>query len=275
MRSAITLAAALGLSVPALTTAADLEGRLTRIENIIENQRNSDLLLQIQRLQAEVQLLRGTVEQQQFDLEVLQRQQKEQYLDLDARLRALGGREGPQAPAAEMSGGAGDAAGTGDAMLTPVPRSAGRAPAPGAGAPDLALPVPEGRPPAGEREAYRDAFDLLKQRRYDEAAAGFKALLSRYPNGELADNARYWLGEAYYVKRDYAAALAEFQRVLDDYPLSPKAAGSMLKIGYIQDERKEWRSARATLERLIAKFPDSTEARLAQGRLDRMARGGR
>jgi tol-pal system protein YbgF len=163
-------------------------------------------------------------------------------------------------------------------MLMPRSQSsaapAGRATASGAASPDLALPPPEGRGRDAEREAYREAFDLLKQRRYDDAAAAFRALLSRYPRGELADNARYWLGETYYVKRDYAAALAEFQRVLDDYPLSPKVAGSMLKIGYIQDERKEWPRARTTLERLIDKFPDSTEARLAQGRLERMARDG-
>jgi tol-pal system protein YbgF len=277
MRAAITLAAGLGLLTPALTTAADLEGRVTRIENILENQRGSDLLLQIQRLQAEIALLRGTVEQQKFDLEVLQRQQKEQYLDLDGRLRALGGAQAPPAPA-QRSSVPGDAPAAGDAMLMPRSQSsaapAGRATASGAASPDLALPPPEGRGRDAEREAYREAFDLLKQRRYDDAAAAFRALLSRYPRGELADNARYWLGETYYVKRDYAAALAEFQRVLDDYPLSPKVAGSMLKIGYIQDERKEWPRARTTLERLIDKFPDSTEARLAQGRLERMARDG-
>ena len=48
----------------------------------------------------------------------------------------------------------------------------------------------------------------------------------------------------------------------------------MLKIGYIQDEQQDWPGARATLEGLMAKFPDSTEARLAKGRLERMAREG-
>ena len=69
-------------------------------------------------------------------------------------------------------------------------------------------------------------------------------------------------------------ALAEFRRVLSDYPVSPKIPGAMLKIGYIQDERKDWTDARSTLQQLTEKFPDSTEARLAKGRLERMARDG-
>jgi tol-pal system protein YbgF len=268
MKRAVVAAAMPWLLAASLSEAADLEGRVTRIENILENQRGSDLLLQMQRLQADVQLLRGTVEQLQFDLQALQRQQRDQYLDLDARLRdrAPGAAAPPPAPA---RGAAPDPAGNGrpsDALLTP------RQPAAAGGTGQQGAPAP-GRP-AGEREAYRDAFDLLKQRRYEEAIAAFDNLLARYPDGELSDNARYWLGEAHYVKRDYAAALDEFRRVVDDHPGSPKAAGSMLKIGYIQDEQEDWQRARETLEGLTRKFPDSTESRLARSRLERMSREG-
>jgi tol-pal system protein YbgF len=272
MRRALALAAGFCLLTPLSAFAADLEGRVTRLENILENQRPSDVLLQIQRLQAEIQLLRGMVEQQQFDLEDLQRKQRDQYLDLDGRLRAAGSVAPPadtEAPGVQGQGPA-----RGDAILAPrEPRAGAGGRASEAGPGPTAAPGTDR--PTGEREAYRSAFDLLKQRRYDEAVAAFNGLLARYPNGDLADNARYWLGEAYYVKRDHSAALAEFQRVLEDYPLSPKAAGSMLKIGYIQDDQRDWEKARATLEGLIARFPDSTEARLAQGRLERMARDGR
>ena len=102
----------------------------------------------------------------------------------------------------------------------------------------------------------------------------FEDLLTVYPKGEFADNARYWLGETNYVKRDYAAALNDFQCVVSDYPLSPKVPGAMLKIGYIQDEQKDWQNARNTLQDVTRKFPDTTEARLAQSRLERMAREG-
>ena len=60
-------------AAPALSIAAD--------------QRLSDLLLQMQRLQQEVQQLRGQLELQKHELSTLKRLQREQYLDLDARLQ--------------------------------------------------------------------------------------------------------------------------------------------------------------------------------------------
>lgn len=222
--------------------------------SVAADQRLSDLLLRIQRLQQEVQQLRGRVELQQHDISTLRRQQKEQYMDLDARLRGQ-----PAGTGAPRGGKAGP------------PR-----PSETAGAPPTlgARPKAPSSMPSGEQQAYRAAFDLLKQRRYDNAIRAFEDLLARYPNGEFADNARYWLGEANYVKRDYSAALIQFQRVLANYPLSPKLPASMLKIGYIHYDQSDWQRARAALKDVADKFPDAAEARLAESRLERMTREG-
>jgi len=211
---------------------------------VAADQRLSDLLLQIQRLQEEVQQLRGRIELQQHEISTLKRQQQEQYLDLDARLQ---GRS-PAAPTGTVAP---------DVTATP--------PQPSQAPPKV---------PAAEKQAYSAAFDLLKQRRYEDAIRAFQDLLARYPNGEFADNAHYWLGEASYVKRDYSAALTQFQRVLASYPLSPKVPGSMLKIGYIHYDQGNWQRARTTLKDVATKFPDSAEARLAKSRLERMTREG-
>jgi len=229
----------------------------------LADQRLSDLLLQMQRLQQEVQQLRGQVELQQHEIATLKRQQREQYMDLDARL------QGRSAAAVETPGN-----GTGKLI--------GRGSFEPAGDGGWSTAAPEGESgmstssaaSPGEREAYRIAFDLLKERRYDEAVRAFEDLLARFPNGEFADNARYWLGETYYVKRDFSAALTQFQRVLASYPLSAKVPSAMLKIGYIHYEQHDWKRARATLQDVSKKYPDTTEARLAESRLDRMAREG-
>lgn len=60
---------------PAWSSAADIEGRVTRIENMLDNQRGSDLTLQVQGMQRELQRLRGLVEQQKYELENLKRAQ--------------------------------------------------------------------------------------------------------------------------------------------------------------------------------------------------------
>lgn len=225
-------------------------------------QRLSDLLLQIQRLQQEVQQLRGQVELQQHEISTIKRQQREQYMDLDGRLQSRSAAASSGAP----GGGAGQAMGAGPSD----PKSPGEPVA----TPPRSTSNSGSEGPSGEKQAYRAAFDLLKQRQFDDAARAFEDLLVRYPGGEFADNARYWLGETNYVKQDYAAALTQFQRVLANYPLSPKVPSSMLKIGYIHYDQSDWPRARATLQDVAKKFPDTSEARLAESRLDRMTREG-
>jgi tol-pal system protein YbgF len=136
------------------------------------------------------------------------------------------------------------------------------------------LPSPESTG-GNERDAYAAAFEFLKERNYDQARDAFNDLLRRYPQGQFTDNARYWLGETYYVQRNFPAALAELDRLVQLSPDSPKVAGALLKIGYIQYEQGDYDQARATLEEVVTRHPKSTEARLAQSRLERIAQDRR
>ena len=45
-------------------------------------------------------------------------------------------------------------------------------------------------------------------------------MAAAYPNGALADNTQYWLGETFYVSKEYEHASAAFLRVLDGWPYS-------------------------------------------------------
>ncbi len=281
---------------------------LTPACSVAADQRLSDLLLQIQRLQREVQRLHGRIDLQQHELSILKRRQREQYLDLDARLRDRSAATPPQ-PA---SGNAIDMEAL-QAPRNPVVNGEPLTHSPPEGvvkddarrglgmdqhfrtlqvigkegngkshysvsAPQqpmdglLRHPSPASGTPTEEQQAYHNAFDRLKQRRYEEAIRGFEDLLTRYPSGEFADNVHYRLGETNYVKHDYATALTQFQRVMADYPLSPKIPASLLNIGYIHYEKGDWQRARGTLQDMIEQFPDTTEARQAESRLERMTR---
>lgn len=262
---------------PAVAADAALEARVERLERMLNNQSLSDLLLQIQRLQQEVQDLRGQVEVQQYSLQRLEPGSSNPF---ETRRFDTG------SPAPWPSGSAQDGAVRStpglaiDARAQPVPPPA-QPSYPGGTPPDqapvsssgiLALPSPE-TTSGGERDAYRDAFELLKGRDYNGARNAFGDLLTRYPRGQFADNARYWLGEIGYVTQDYPAAMAQLNRLITDYPLSPKVPGAMLKLGYIYDEQGNAEQARATLQEVVARFPDSAEGRLAEGRLERMSQG--
>jgi tol-pal system protein YbgF len=264
---------------PAVGGALSVEDRVARIERVLENQGGSDVMLRMQQLQQEMQELRGLVETQQFELQKLQRQQRDQFLDLDSRLGAEPGSGEPGAPVG-TSGAAPGASGPIDVSGADLKPPVGAVEPPPVTAPVPSSPAAVGIPalPApettggNERDAYRDAFELLKERKYPEAVDAFNDLLRRYPQGEFTDNARYWLGETYYVQRNYPAALAEFDRLVQLNPTSNKIPGAMLKIGYIQYEQEAYDQARAALTQVVTQFPDSTEARLARSRLDRMGR---
>lgn len=123
-------------------------------------------------------------------------------------------------------------------------------------------------PAAGdEKTMYDQAFGALRDGRYAESARLFRAFLDAYPNGELAPNALYWLGESYYVTQNFQIALDTFDELLRRFPQSPKAQDALLKVGYCHYELKQWPEAERALNEVVRRYPDTTVARLAQGRL--------
>ena len=252
-----------------------LSERVTRLEQQVQGgnsaqQNLADLLNRLNELQSEVQNLRGLVEQQNFELEALKKRSRDQYLDLDTRLQALGtGQTGsalpvpPTAPAlpADLS------------VPTQAPVMAGE-PDPGVAPPSTppgdSLPLTPADPvvdAAQLRADYDRAFDALKQGQYAEASRLFNAFIRTYPDGELVDNATYWLGESYYVTQNYQIALDTFQQLLSRYPSSGKSADALLKVGYCHHELGDSRKAQETLRSVIQRYPDTPVARLAQSRL--------
>ncbi len=197
-----------------------------------------DLLLQVDRLQTELRQLRGQVETQGHEIERLKAKNRDLAADLDRRLRELEQNR------------AGTPAGDGAPAKMP-----GRKPAPLT---------------AEEQKHYDRAFALLKQAHYERAAKDFQGFLAKYPDGALAANARYWLGESRYVVKNYREALVEFRRVLKDHPDSDKLPDALLKVGYVLQELGEVDPARKTLADVIKRYPNTRAARSAEERLARM-----
>jgi tol-pal system protein YbgF len=129
-----------------------------------------------------------------------------------------------------------------------------------------------GTPPVSsvEQAVYNQAFEALKAGSYSVSITSFKDFLANYPASPLAENAQYWLGEAYYVTRSYDEAGGAFRTVLQKWPASRKAPDAMLKLGFTQFELKRYTDSRKTLEEVTQKYPDSDASRLATERLKRI-----
>ena len=273
-------------SVHAQSGRLSLADRVARLEQQEQGgQSTVELLNRITELQAEVQTLRGLVEQQSFKIEELEKRNRDQYVDLDARLaRMESGRAGTGAPMmdpdalpAATDPGADPSLGPAAGATSPSGQPVFEDPevqAPIDAAPET-LPAPTTEPglveatadPLTERQLYESAFDSLKEGRYAEAARRFQTFLDQYPEGEYSPNAQYWLGESYYVTQNYQIALEAFQRLLSRFPSSNKAPDALLKVGYCHYELRQWAQAESTLNQVVQQYPETTVARLAQGRL--------
>lgn len=248
------------LASPAMLLADQaLEQRVQRLEQLLESQGLVDMYLQLQNIQQETRELRGQIEQQSHAIDGLKQRQRDLYLDIDRRLRRLeGGAGAPAGPATTPSGPVGQVAPTAPATT------------PGRETP-AAAPVDS----AAADAAYRDAFNLLKEGRYDVAIKRFTAFLASYPGSAYADNAQYWLGEANYVTRNFQQAITEFNKVVSHYPQSQKLADALLKIGYCHYELNEMDKAQMVLSRVVKEHANTTAARLADNRLRRMQLEGK
>ncbi|HEY3487308.1 MAG TPA: tol-pal system protein YbgF [Gammaproteobacteria bacterium] len=231
----------------------DLLLRLERIESLVQNQGLLELMQQVQSLQTELQELRGEVEKHTNDLEGVQKRQRELYLDIDRRLNDLQ-LQGAAAPVAPSPG---------DSKNPAVAEAA-----PAASAAPAA--------PSGDQERtdYMNAFEILRESRYTEAIQSFTQFLVQYPHGKYANNAQYWLAEAYYASRDLEKALTEFDKVINQYPWSSKIPDAKLKLGYTHYELNQWAKARDVLTGVMTSYPNSSFALLAEKRLTRMTQEG-
>ena len=232
----------------------DLDTRLARIERVMSNQSLLDLSNQGESFRSDLRAMHNDIDQLSNTLEASRKQQRDLYADLDQRLKTLEGRASAGAsPAAPAPSGGESMAGANTAAA-----------AGGAAARD---PAAQG---SDDKSAYQAAFGLLKQGQYDRAIPAFQKFLSVYGDSSLADNAQYWLGEAYYVNRTFPEALNAFQHMVDRYPQSRKIPDALLKIGYCRYELKQWDSAREVLSKVTTQYADTPSGRLAQQRLDKM-----
>ena len=228
-----------------------LEKRVQRLEKLLESQGLVDLYLRLEALQKEVQQLRGDVEQHGFAVNGIKQRQRDLYLDIDRRLSQLeNARTTPSTNTPQST--------------KPVTPTTARGPVSAASA-----------SPAAEETAYREAFVLLKEGRYQPAKKRFSDFVAKYPSSGYADNAQYWIGEVNYVTRAFAQAIVEFNKVLSNYPNSQKQADALLKMGYCYYELKDFTKARESLQAVTSRFPNTTPARLAEKRLQQLKSEGK
>ncbi|MEK7678717.1 MAG: tetratricopeptide repeat protein [Deltaproteobacteria bacterium] len=67
------------------------------------------------------------------------------------------------------------------------------------------------KPSIGPEMLYNRAQDLFMAGNYAEARDMFSSFAASYPDNTLADNALYWIGEAYYSEKNFENAVLKFR----------------------------------------------------------------
>jgi tol-pal system protein YbgF len=139
--------------------------------------------------------------------------------------------------------------------ITPPKARAGPAqPAVAPAATETAV-LPEGTP----KERYTYAFGLLRQAKYDEAEAALRAFIQAHGDDPLASNARFWLGDTYYVREQFKEAAKTFLAGYKADPKGAKAPDDLLKLGMSLARLEKKKEACVTFAKLKTDFPDAPD----------------
>lgn len=177
---------------------------------------NMQLFNQLQSLQEEVLRLRGMLEDQQYQLEQLKQRQHEDYLQIDRRISE---QLQPNTQAANNN-----------ALLAEAQ--------------------------SDEQADYQAAYDLIPQRKFEQASEAFSAFIKKHPNSKLEVNAHYWLGELYILEGDSNKAKEAFKTILTRFAGHNKYPEALYKTATLNYQLGDKTTAKQQLDTLIKQYGD-------------------
>ena len=237
------------------------------------------LLEQNQQLRAELQALRGIVEEQGFELRKLQRDTLNRYTSNDERLTAL---EGGASASSNLPT---------QAPLSPSISNSQRDVSSSVSSTDNAVTTRESvddfigersslnnlqtsnrrgsLQPAvlSEQQLYQMAYDSVINSDFERSIAEFDQYMSVYPSGRFVTNAHYWKGQAYLYLERYSEAKESYEIILNRYEDSAKLADAMYGLGLAYQGLGNVTQARQLLNEIKRRFPNTGVANLADTKL--------
>lgn len=268
-----------------------LEQRVAKLEQQIANQNQMDMPTQINTMQQAIQMLRGRIDVAAHDLKSMQQQLQSMYQDLDSRIarqKGLSDRPSVVSPAALGSAVAPTAEGatgstnkaehtpdkpgsnsktTTDQPVPPLPSTNAQAKSTTVATNAKTIALGAGTPFLQDQDSYLVGYNNIKNHEYTKAIAAMQNYLLRFPKGQYAVNAHFWLGELYLINNDNKKAINEFETVVQAYPNDVKVPDAKLKIGFIYFDNGQKDLAKNQLLAVKKEYPGTTVAQLATARL--------
>ena len=236
------------------------------------------LLEQNQQLRAELQALRGLVEEQGFEIRKMQRDSLNRYTNVDDRLSGLELGEGLNT-LIDNPGGANrtESSESEEPLFTtpnqntnnnrlneliPTPEETGIAS-------DLSRSSRGTLRPAvlSEQQLYQMAYDSVINSNFERSIAEFDQYMNIYPEGRFVANAHYWKGQAYLYLNRYSEAKDSYEVILNEFEDSAKLPDAMYGLGLSYQGLGNITQARQLLNEIKRRFPNTGVANLADTKL--------
>ena len=120
---------------------------------------------------------------------------------------------------------------------------------------------------------YNDAYNAFLNNNFEGSATGFKTYLSKFPAGEMAEGAYFYLGESLYLKERWQDAALAYATVLEKFPKSARIPAARLKYAMALLKLPEDKKSEALkyLHSVVKDYPASQEAKTAKDYITRLS----
>ncbi len=207
----------------------------------------ADMQVSIDALSRRVDTVRASTEDRRGS-----RQSEEKLRVIEQRMAAMEAEAAAKTPVPMVTG-------EPSASPTPPPRVSGSEAA--------QLAMQRELQSSGAPESYRRALELYRDGQSDQATQGFREFVRASPKSALADNAQYWVGEAYFAQGDYNRSIIELNEVLLKYPQGDQVPGALLALASAFSSSGDKIDAKLVLQKLISDHPTAPEAQIARQKL--------
>lgn len=213
-------------------------------------QSQAELLLQIDQLRQETQALRGLMEELSYQLGQMSSDQKTRYLDLDQRLGELV-RIQKDAVASQATQIVSDSE-------SAIDRS------------DVSVANQYQRPEISDQDAYNVAFQLIRERQFEDALKAMESFVQTYPDSGLILDARFWRGQVFDVLDRDQEAIEAFKSLTLAAPEYRRILQVKVKLGKLLIKNQDVMNGQKILQEVITQAPGSVEAGLASRELEKI-----
>lgn len=211
---------------------SSLEQKLDDIERRLDNMSNVAMLEQVESLRTQVRQLRGQVEEQQYKTETANQRQRQQFLDLDTRLRSLeGGQTVVTPPAANQVQGEAAAYQNAFAQLKNARYSEAAT-----SFKQFLRDYPDSQ--YADNAQYWLSESHYVSREFDAAKTEFNNVIRNYPNSAKVSDAELKLGFIAYEQKEWATARTQLNRVVTNYPQTTAAQLATQRLSRMDQENR-------------------------------------